>query len=217
MCLQEGNAALFFNCFPKLIELFISLGNTNYTNACELMYLQWKYWNSEPDNLVLEYFNNYFEAFNEEKGETSIHIVKTHIRDFNFSLANISKCYKESSAAQVCFEELEIARSHKISKPKTIRLERAHWCTRTILVENRLCLIEEMISDEVYLPFSLKIISFRTSARRAHAIAHFTRLRNRFINRTELAQQHVAHLQEKLLKPLAEAAIASIEYKNLFW
>ena len=68
------------------------------------MFIQYSYYYS-VSHPALHVLNNYFAAFNEEKGEKSIHLALMHLVDSNFSFENLREHYLLQPAFRKLFKE----------------------------------------------------------------------------------------------------------------
>ena len=117
MSIRENDIDTFFKLLAVAIGCFELCGNTNYKRTCTLFLLQWTDWISR-NHPILPTLRAHFLACSEEYGETAIHLLMTHIREWDYAGDNLTKRWHESSAASWCFEFHGIARSHKTSSTK---------------------------------------------------------------------------------------------------
>jgi hypothetical protein len=102
MSIQSGNVDRFFELIPLVICWFKLFNCSNYTNSCELSLQYWIRWKNRK-HPVVDYLRKYFRATSEERGESAIHNLMTHVRDWNYFGDNLKTRWLESSVARVCF------------------------------------------------------------------------------------------------------------------
>jgi hypothetical protein len=79
--------------------------------------MQWIRWRAMV-HPILPILRGHFKACSEEYGETAIHTLMSHIREWNYSGTNMTKRWQESSAASWSFRQTSIPRSHRESGTK---------------------------------------------------------------------------------------------------
>lgn len=216
MALQFGDIEMYYGLFPRLICIFTVLRNTNYANACTLMYLQYRYF-VDSNHPILPTLRSHFHAFSEENCETAIHSTKTHVRDSNNSMENISKCWRENGAANQVFEYIGIKKSHKVSKTKRVLLSEDLWTERMRKVETELLTIEENIEIGVHDPFNQNIHRFTKNAARSEDTRRYDSLLNKLINRFSLGDAFKSSIREKLVAEFQDGSIDTINLENLYF
>ena len=117
MAIQNNNIARYIELLPAAIVWFRMFRAKNYANACQVFSLQWAEWNL-TDHPIIEFLTDHFEACSEEYGESAIHTLMTHIREWNYTGPNMKKRWIESSTASDCFDFFGISASHRSSETK---------------------------------------------------------------------------------------------------
>lgn len=112
LALQENDVDRFFDLLLPSVGWFKLFGNFNYANATEVFLLQWMAWKRESHPIV-EHLRLHFKATVEEYGESAIHLLMTHIREWDYSGDNMQARWKESATATWCFRYFHVPRSHR--------------------------------------------------------------------------------------------------------
>ena len=117
MAIQNNQIRRYIELLPAACVWFSSFNASNYANACQVFALQWAEWLS-VDHPVLEFLDQHFKATSEEYGESAIHMLMTHIREWNYTGPNMKKRWLESSVASDCFDFFQIPVTHRASCTK---------------------------------------------------------------------------------------------------
>ncbi len=72
---------------------------------------------------IIPVLRSHFKACSEEYGETAIHTLMTHVREWNYTGENMTKRWQESSAASWCFDVTQIPRSHRSTGTKWFEMD----------------------------------------------------------------------------------------------
>lgn len=211
--MQSNNVDAYYLALAAVIPWFHVLGNSNYTNSCELALLQWLHW-KHTSHPIVDYLRRNFKAFNEEYGESAIHLLMTHVRDWNYEGENLNTHWEESRVARFLFENLGLQSLRKPSSAKWYSLtdpcdefRKMSVCLDTICAD---------IQDGTHFPFRKSDSGYKASSVRSDSIADYSNLLPRIENRFFLATTHCKGLQEKLTKKFDRDAFQAIDPDSFF-
>ena len=117
MSIQNNDIRRYIELLPVAVTWFRMFGASNYANACEVFSLQWAEW-LISQNPIVGFLERSFKACSEEYGESAIHTLMTHIREWNFTGPNMKKRWLESTMASECFDFFHMQSSHRVSSTK---------------------------------------------------------------------------------------------------
>jgi hypothetical protein len=171
---------------------------SNYANSCEISLCQWICW-IQSSHPVVPFLCRYFRACSEEKGETAIHTLMTHIREWNYSGENLKKRWLESSAVKTCFIALGVRGSHRTDGTKWYKLsENYDIFDKTSEIFSTICLD---IKERRYIPLKPGTI-FRRDAPTADYTPDCELFLNSLKEMKSKTSQHFLKLEKKFLSLL---------------
>jgi hypothetical protein len=188
------------------------LGATNYANACQVFCQQWLEWVASG-NPILSFLEEHFKACSEEYGESAIHILMSHIREWDYSGPNMQRRWRETSVARSCFEFFSIPPSHRESSTKWFADDQSGELMANVGREFiHAC---EEVAEESYLT-----LCPTTGFRDLGDVSYDNRVWHRFLARKESAWIKTAQIsliiRRKLSKPLKEDALRQLIPDSLF-
>ena len=114
LCIYQCQGESYISFLPYIasyMQLF-SKAQANYFKAIVYQYAQMKFWES-VDHPALPVLYNHFAAFNEEKGEKSIHEAFRNLKDFDNSYENLNFHFKLLPTIKSVTKNFHITRTHK--------------------------------------------------------------------------------------------------------
>ena len=223
MCIQESNFDGFMSALPRVLEHFISLGNSNYANATEVLLLQFESWKSR-DHVAIKILRDHFKAFSEENGEISIGRLMQHLRDSNYAGENIAGRYMESGSSHSIFDFIDVQASHKGTTLKSYSLDFDKWVPRFSLINEKLNEIELKIDQSTFVPFILSkkgsVVRYTKRTARKPCKKHWKKVHKKIKSRNA---DTVAHLQKhfdnqsSVSTLLVPTSLHEIAISNIFW
>ena len=213
MALQSNDVDSYFSLLAAIIPWFNILGNSNYTNSCELFLLQWLHW-KKITHPIVSYLRKNFKACNEEYGESAIHLLMTHVRDWNYTGENLNTHWEESGVARFLFENLGLQSLRNPSSTKWYSV--IDPCTefrKMSICFNTIC---GDIQDGNHFPFLKSDTGYNGNSQRSENISDYTTMLSRMDNRFILATNHVKGLKPKLMKKFEKEAMKSIDHDKIF-
>lgn len=114
LSLYESDGRSFCSLLPLASSYFkiFNSKTSNYANATLLMHLQYSYYDMVK-HPALPLIDQYFAAFNEEKGEKSIHLALRHLVDSNFVFENMREHYLLQPAFRALFKKFNLSNNKK--------------------------------------------------------------------------------------------------------
>ena len=209
---MEDNINLFFQLLPIAIVIFDLKNHHNYRNGCTAMLLQWLQWNREA-HPCLHILQHHFRACSEEYGETAIHTLMTHVREWNYDGPNLTARWRESGAAKWAFQELGAPPSHKSSGTKVYYqnggdelMHRLSLAFMDVVRDANLEELEALIGDP----------GFSTDSARTDELDQWTELPLLYRMNFDHVATQVRRLEGKLRKPLDADAMHQVDLDLFF-
>ena len=162
---------------------------------------------------ILPVLRSHFKACSEEYGETAIHTLMTHIREWNYSGENMKKRWQESNAATWCFQQTGIPRSHRTSGTKWHHLDDPS--DDMILLSEKFVLLVEDAKHGV-LEKLVGNPGFSRDCERSEDLSYWEELPELHEMSFTVASEQVFNLEEKIRKPLDRSMMLGIDM-DLFY
>ena len=164
--IKSSNGCEFLRNLPTVAKYFQFLGKPNYARACLLMSIYHTYWVSKQFPFVDSIHEN-FKAFSEEKGESSIHLLLSRIRDYQIDEDNINEKYKDVAAFMECDQFFNI-HLHADSYSQTYHItptdkKNSHDLFLKNIKNSMLIVIDKIILDD-HLPYLEGLPSYKKSS-----------------------------------------------------
>ena len=106
MAIQENDIYLFGKLLIPAISWFLVFNCKNFANGFEVFLLQWNSWTLQ-NHPAAAWLPTNFKACSEEYGESAIHNLMTHIREWDYSGYNLKKDGFRVTERQRCLTYFE--------------------------------------------------------------------------------------------------------------
>jgi hypothetical protein len=205
--IQNNNIDEFFNFVAISISWFKLLRCSNYSNSTSLFLLQWNFWKDE-NHPILPFLRRNFKATSEEYGESAIHRLMTHIREWNYEGDNLKKRWKETSVAWKCFGIVGITSSHKDSCIKWFSInEPEELMAKSGNFFSNLCVL---ISKGKHLPFK-RDIGYTSKSTKSEDTIFWESFLNKRKSRIKISLAELLKLELKISKSLRQDAFEKLD------
>ena len=160
LCIYHCQGARYIQFLPYIasyMQLF-SKAKANYFKAILYQYAHLKYC-QEINHPALPVLYEHFAAFNEEKGEKSIHEAFRNLRDSDFSYDNMDYHYRMLPLMKSVTSNFNISRTHKSASDGykycnlDIRINITPSDNRNRVIYNTFCSIIGDINENKYSPY----------------------------------------------------------------
>mgnify|MGYP005991429793 CR=1 FL=1 len=212
MAIQNNDIERYVQLLPVACVWFKLFRATNYANACQVFWLQWMEWDS-TDHPLADFLRRHFKACSEEYGESAIHVLMTHIREWDYTGPNMKRRWIESSLAANCFEFFEIPSSHRGSSTK--------WYSEDECGDLMLSVCNEFIhachevSEDSYLPLR-RTVGYRDLGDVSEDIRPWTHFLSEVESIGILYCDKTLQIRRKLRKPLQTSALQNMDHDLFF-
>jgi hypothetical protein len=212
MAIQENDIDLFCKLLIPAISWFLVFSCKNYANACEVFLLQWNSWTLQ-NHPAAAWLRTNFKACSEEYGESAIHNLMTHIREWDYSGDNLKKRWLESSRATKAFDLLGIPRSHRSSGTKWFSYEKP-GDVLPVIVD----VLQEVMISVAQGEFRAFVpsVGYITDTERTDDISFWRDFEQRIENRVIQAAVHCLKIRIKIRKDLDPDALDRIPMGLIF-
>lgn len=212
LAIVENDPERFFELMPAAVGVFELFGHSNYRNACTLFLLQWNLWKQNGHPAYVWLLDN-FKACSEEYGESAIHRLMMHIREWDYREDNISRRWAESRTAAHCFQKLEVSATHRDTYVK--------WYTVLGPPDEIIRLTEEfdrlcVLADYQELEALVGSPGFSAESMRTDDLTFWTDLPLNLATSFEAASNRIQQLKGKLQRPIDPDAFRALDHDLLF-
>jgi len=212
LAIVENDPERFFELLSAAIGVFELFGHSNYRNACTLFLLQWNSWKRLDHPAYLWLLRN-FKACSEENGESAIHRLMTHIREWDYREDNIGRRWAESRTAAFCFQTLQVSSTQRDTLVKCHSgLGPPDLIVQLSQEFDRLCVLADFQELEALIGSP----GFTAESMRTEDLTYWTDLPLNLAASFEVASNRVHQLQGKLQRTFDPDAFRALDHELLF-
>ena len=212
LAIAENDTERFFELLPAAIGVFELFGHSNYRNACSLFLLQWNSW-KRLRHPAYVWLLGHFKACSEEYGESAIHRLMMHIREWDYREDNIARRWAESRTAAFCFQKLGVSSTHRETYVKWHSgLGPSDEILRLSEEFDRLC----VLADYQELEALIGTPGFTADSMRTDDLTYWTDLPLNLAASFEVASSRINQLKAKLQRPIDPDAFRALDHDLLF-